>query len=88
MRLVLAVLLILTSPLALAIEVQGEGASFEEAKQQAFKKAKSTRMGKTKPMRGTEAPRQAKGNESKVHITWPDSFCSEDLSTNNIQVTK
>ena len=45
MRLVLAVLLILTSPLALAIQVQGEGSSFEEAKQSAFKVAIDQEVG-------------------------------------------
>ena len=45
MRLVLAVLLILTSPLALAIQVQGEGSSFEEAKQNAFKVAIDHQVG-------------------------------------------
>jgi len=39
MRLVLAVLLILSSPVALAIEVQGEGSSLEQAIQNAFKVA-------------------------------------------------
>ena len=39
MRLVLAVLLILTSPIALAIQVQGEGSSLEQAIKNAFKVA-------------------------------------------------
>ena len=45
MRLVLAVLLILTSPLALAIEVQGEGSSLEEALNNAFKVAIDQEVG-------------------------------------------
>ena len=45
MRLLLAVLLILTSPVALAIEVQGEGSSLEEALNNAFKVAIDNEVG-------------------------------------------
>jgi hypothetical protein len=45
MRLVLAVLLILTSPLALAIQVQGEGSSLEQAIKNAFKVAIDHQVG-------------------------------------------
>ena len=45
MRLVLAVLLILTSPVALAIEVQGEGKTLEQALNNAFKVAIDIEVG-------------------------------------------
>ena len=45
MRLVLAVLLILTSPLALAIQVEGEGSSLEQALNNAFKVAIDNEVG-------------------------------------------
>ena len=45
MRLLLAVLLILTSPVALTIEVQGEGSSLEEALNNAFKVAIDNEVG-------------------------------------------
>ena len=45
MRLVLAVLLILTSPVALAIEVQGEGSTLESALNNAFKVAIDNQVG-------------------------------------------